>query len=212
MSYMPHDHMILIDVETTGIDHERDLLLELSAIVVDKNLEEVAVLDSFVVHHPANKVDSIIDANDAEIGRPVVRNMHEATGLLERVQKSINTLRHLEISLNSFLDRHFGEGSDRIIVIGNSVRFDLDYIRVNLPSVHRRLNKRIVDVSGIFEAINFLDPWILEGFIPQPGDHNSLNDLRACLNQLRYVKHVLGMAKWTMTAHLDPIPASDESA
>lgn len=194
MSYMPHDHMVLIDVETTGIDHERDLLLELSAIVVDRNLDEVAVLDSFVVHHTPERVHSIIDANDAEIGQPVVRNMHEATGLLERVVGTINTMRHLEISLNSFLDRHFGEGSDRIIVIGNSVRFDLDFIRVNLPSVHRRLNKRIVDVSGIFEAINFLNPQVLEGFTPRPGDHNSLNDLRACLNQFGYVRHILNAA------------------
>lgn len=191
MSYTPHDHMILIDVETTGIDHEKDLLLELSAIVVNSDLREVDVLDSFVVHYPSGEVNSIIDANDAKIGRPVVRSMHEATGLLERVAASSNTLRHLEASLNDMLDRNFGEGSDRIVVIGNSVRFDLDYIRVNLPSVHRRLNKRIVDVSGIFEAINFLSPAALDDFIPAPGDHNSLNDLRACLNQFSHFKTLI---------------------
>lgn len=206
MHYTPHDHMVLIDVETTGIDHEKDLLLEVSAIVVNRHLKEIASLDSFVVHHPREQVDGRIDANDAEIGKPVVRNMHEATGLLDRVQSSGNTMRHLEVSLNSFLDRHFGEGSDRIIVIGNSVRFDLDFLRVNLPSVHQRLNKRIVDVSGIFEVVNFLQPELLGEFIPKPGDHNSLNDLRACLNQLSYIKLVLGDAWWTQSAKFDPTP------
>ena len=209
MRYADHDHMVLIDVETTGIDPERDLLLEISAIVVDRDLNEVGVLDSFVVHYQSTRVNSIIDSNDAEIGKPVVREMHEATGLLDRVQSTINTMRHLEVTLHSFLDRHFGKGSDRIIVIGNSVRFDLDFIRVDLPTVHERFNKRIVDVSGIFEVINFLEPRLLNEFNPKPGDHNSLNDLRACLNQLDYVRGVLGDAWWSQSAKFDPLPVEN---
>jgi oligoribonuclease len=73
------DNLIWIDLEMTGLDPERDAILEIATLVTDKDLNLLAEGPEFAIHHPVERLDAMDDWN---------RNQHRKSGLWQRVVDS----------------------------------------------------------------------------------------------------------------------------
>ncbi len=94
-----NDRLVWIDCEMTGLDIERDALVEIACLVTDG---ELALLDDgvdLVIKPPAEAVDQMVD---------VVRDMHTASGLLEELASGV-TLAEAQEQVLRYVRGHIAE-------------------------------------------------------------------------------------------------------
>ncbi len=149
--------MIWCDVETSGLDYDSDMLLEIGFIVTNEHGKIVpdGVFQS-VVHVPTT--DNWIEAVD-----PYVRDMHTRSRLIEELEVSWPELENLEIVENKavkFLKGLFGEdmASLRLPICGSSVGFDKRWIESRLPNLSSLFGYRVVDISSFRIVAEMLNP------------------------------------------------------
>lgn len=138
-----------IDLETTGLDSSTDVILEFAMVLVTPELELVADFGSRVIHATE---DQLAVMND------YVTNMHTETGLIEEVRASKLRVEDVDREAVAWLAEH-GLGSPRAgILLGSSCRLDLDFIDRHMPLLAEVLHYRMIDVSGIEEALRMWQP------------------------------------------------------
>ena len=71
--------LVWMDLEMTGLNPEKDVIVEIATLITDDNLEIIAEGPDLVIHHPD---ETLTIMND------YVKNMHEGSGLLDDIKKS----------------------------------------------------------------------------------------------------------------------------
>lgn len=187
--------MVWIDVETTGLDPDSDQLIEIAAMVTDKN---GTCIDSFSsVVHPysfrhgggsaKSRLDALLDVTD-----PFVLEMHHTSGLWEDLANT-HTFQEAKVvwqSVNDMLETHFGE-SARLPLSGSSVHFDKGFIlkNINQRDYDRFFSHRVMDVSAIQEAAKLLNPELVTGLREEYqaiGAHRGLPDIIDSIEMYRF--------------------------
>lgn len=135
------DKLLFFDLETTGLEIEGGAILEVAAAVVDSDL---TVLDTYwnVVKHDVLKLNL----------NKWAQCMHTKSGLLRDVERAWKDLKTVEEELIQFVTDNFPEGH-KIILCGNSIHFDRAWIKKYLPRFESLLHYRMIDVSGLCEAL-----------------------------------------------------------
>ena len=116
------------------------MLLEIACIVTDSELNELGTFHEVVYHSEASV------AQLKRRAKPVVVEMHENTGLWDRLTDGI-FLRYIDRDLMSFLEQYGGIGT--MPIAGNSVAFDARFMREYLPNAFGHLGYRMIDVSTL---------------------------------------------------------------
>ena len=75
--------LVWLDLEMTGLEPSRHVIVEVATLITDDELEVVAEGPDLVVHHAPEVLQGMDD---------VVRAMHERSGLLDEVVRSPLTL------------------------------------------------------------------------------------------------------------------------
>lgn len=175
---------IATDVETTGLDpHSGDLLLEIAVYVVEPVYPYTAAdPDGF---HAVIKHDR---ANAYEQADEYVRQMHERTGLWDRLETGIPE-KEVDHQLLEYLQRHIGQREGRIT--GNSVRLDMAFIDTYLPATAAWLHYRIADISSIayWAHQEFGVPYYNKRQV-----HAARDDIEESLAELRHVREGIAAA------------------
>lgn len=129
-------NLVWIDLEMTGLDVSRDVILQAAVIITDSSL---TVLEEYCcdVWQPASALEGM---------SPFVRDMHTKSGLLERVANSRTEVHTAERQL---LERIAGWCEFPATLCGNSVGQDKRFLDAYMPGVARYLHYRIVDVSSL---------------------------------------------------------------
>src|SRR5690606_5674855 len=128
--------MVWIDMEMSGLDPERERILEIAAIVTDGDLEVVAEGPEIVVHQPESVLEAMDDWN---------KTHHGASGLIERVRASTVSEEEAEARILEFLAAHVAPRTAPLA--GNSVHQDRRFLARYMPQLEAFLHYRIVDVS-----------------------------------------------------------------
>lgn len=140
--------LLWVDLETTGLDLDRDRLLEVAAVGTDADLNVLCRLDTLVRPEPGTL--DMIRAN------PVVAQMHGASGLLTDLQTDgpdAPTLRQVEDALVGMVATHACLPAHPVHIAGGGVAaFDQPYLQRHMPALHGMLHYRPVDVSGMSTA------------------------------------------------------------
>ncbi|HZB72972.1 MAG TPA: oligoribonuclease, partial [Acidimicrobiales bacterium] len=89
-----------LDLEMTGLDPSRHVIVEIATLVTDDELEIVAEGPDLVVHQP----DEALAAMDE-----VVREMHTRSGLLPAIRQSTTSLEEAGAATLAFLREHIAE-------------------------------------------------------------------------------------------------------
>ncbi len=165
-----------MDLEMTGLDPARDVIVEMATLVTDDELDIVAEGPDLVVAAPPGALELMDD---------VVRQMHTRSGLLEAVAASTVTLEQAAQQTLDFV-RHYVPEPRTVPLCGNSIGMDRRFLAAYLPELEAHLHYRSVDVSTIKELAR---RWYPEAFAAAPkkqGAHRALDDIKESVAELRY--------------------------
>jgi oligoribonuclease len=167
-----------MDLEMTGLDPSRHVIVEIATLVTDDDLNLVAEGPDLVVHQP----DEALAAMDE-----VVVNMHTRSGLLPLIKESTITLEEAGAATLDFLKQHI-PNSRSVPLCGNSIGTDRRFLAAHLPEIEEYLHYRSVDVSTVKELIKRWNPALL-GAAPRKAEgHRALDDIRESLAELAYYR------------------------
>ncbi|MCK6210576.1 oligoribonuclease [Georgenia sp. EYE_87] len=176
----PTDPIVWIDCEMTGLDLEKDALIEVAVVVTDSELVPVdAGIDLVIAPTPG----SVEQMND------VVRTMHTTSGLLEELAAGL-TMADAQEKVLEYVRRWVPEPR-RAPLAGNSVGTDRSFLARDMPELVDHLHYRIIDVSSIKELAR---RWYPRAYFQSPaknGGHRALADILESIDELRYYRAVL---------------------
>lgn len=171
------DRLVWIDLEMSGLDVNRERILEIATIITDGQLEVLAEGPELVIHQPASLLDAMDAWNKAH---------HGASGLLDRVRASTLDEAEAERQTLEFVAAHVEAKAAPLA--GNSVHQDRLFLAKYMPALTAHLHYRIVDVSTVKELVR---RWYPEAFDARPrkkGKHRALDDIRESIEELRYYR------------------------
>ena len=174
------DRIVWIDLEMTGLDPDRHVIVEVAALVTDAELN---ILDE--------GIDLVIHASDDELAEmdDFVTNMHDSSGLTEQIKASTVTLEEAEEAVLEFVEKHCAD--IRPPLAGNSIATDRTFIRTYMPRLDERLHYRMIDVSTIKELTR---RWFPKAYYNQPDKglaHRALADIVESIRELDYYRRAV---------------------
>lgn len=174
------DNLIWIDLEMTGLDPDRDSILEIATVVTDRELNVVATGPEFAIFHPLERLAAMDEWN---------RNQHGKSGLWQRVVESDVDLATAEAQTVDFLSRWVGAGNSPMC--GNSICQDRRFLYRLMPRLERYFHYRNLDVSTVKELARRWAPDVSRGF-SKDSAHTALSDVRDSIAELRYYRPFMG--------------------
>ena len=177
---MKEQSICWIDVETTGTDCEKDVLLEVACLVTDLDLN---ILDESgyqsVIWYPPTMLDELKSKTD-----PFVVDMHEKTGLWDRL--SDGTMRHrVEAGLLEYIQTFIPEPKTARLG-GNSITLDRNFLNKNLPTVGDHLHYRSIDVSTLAGLAQYWTKSKVQ--YRKKTVHSAFSDIRESIEELRFLR------------------------
>ena len=184
-----------MDLEMTGLDHTRDVIVEIATIITDDELEMVAEGPDLVIHQP----DAVLATMD-----PFVVEMHTKSGLLEAIRASTVTLEEAGAATLKFIRAHVPV-SKPVPLCGNSIGTDRRFLAAYLPEIESYLHYRSIDVSSVKELVRRWYPQVRQARPQKAGNHRALDDIRDSIEELRYYRERVFVAP---SAASPPTPAA----
>jgi oligoribonuclease len=172
------DVLVWLDMEMTGLDPERERIIEVATIITDGQLTEVATGPEIVIHQPDEILGAMDDWN---------KSHHGASGLTERVKASTISEADAEAQTIAFINQHVST-KDRPVLAGNSIHQDRRFIHRYMPALDKRLHYRMVDVSTIKELARRWYPQLIAKVPQKKETHRALDDIRESIDELRFYK------------------------
>lgn len=177
----PADHLVWMDLEMTGLDVEREVIVEVATLITDAQLEPIAEGPDIVIGAPEELIAGMA---------PVVRDMHAKSGLTEEIRNSTVTVAEAEEQTLAFIKEHCPKKGAHPLC-GNSIATDRRFLIAHMPRIVGHLSYRMVDVSSIKELCRRWYPKAYMGR-PRKGEgHRAMADIRESLAELRYYRKVL---------------------
>jgi oligoribonuclease len=167
-----------MDLEMTGLDPSRHVIVEIATLVTDDDLTVVAEGPDLVVHATPEQLAEMDD---------FVTAMHTRSGLLEAITTSTLTLEEAGTQTLEFLKLHIPEART-VPLAGNSIGTDRRFLATQLPEIEEYLHYRSVDVSTIKELARRWYPKVSHGAPRKSGSHRALDDIKESVAELRYYR------------------------
>ncbi len=170
------NNLVWIDLEMTGLDPEKERIIEMATIVTDSELNVVAEGPVIAIHQS----DSLLDAMDEWCTKT-----HGENGLTQRVKDSKVSEREAEQETLEFLKQYLEPGKSPLC--GNSIGQDGRFLVKYMPELEGFFHYRNLDVSTIKELARRWRPDVLAG-VKKKGSHLALDDIRDSINELRHYR------------------------
>ncbi|MFA5566088.1 MAG: oligoribonuclease [Acidimicrobiia bacterium] len=173
--------LVWMDLEMTGLDPERHVIVEIATLITNDELEIIAEGPELVLHASPDEL--------AEMD-PFVVNMHTRSGLIPRIESSEVTLADATSQTLAFLQEHIPEART-VPLCGNSIGTDRRFLYKYMPEVEEFLHYRSVDVSTIKELARRWNPSIFKKAPSKETAHRALDDIKESINELRFYRHYM---------------------
>ena len=172
--------LIWLDMEMTGLDPDRDRVIEIAVVVTDANLETVAVAPVYVIHQS----DEVLAGMDGWN-----TSTHARSGLTDKVRASTTSESDVEAALIDFLKRHVPRGKSPMC--GNSICQDRRFMARAMPRLEAFFHYRNLDVSTLKELCKRWKPDVAASF-KKHQKHEALADIYESIDELKhYREHFL---------------------
>jgi oligoribonuclease len=176
------DRLVWIDLEMTGLDVDRDVIVEIACIVTDSSLQSLDEGIQLVVHQDAGTLARMDD---------FVRNMHTKSGLLPEIEASPIDLDAAQEQVLAYVRAHVPEARSSPLC-GNSIGMDRRFLARYMPALDEFLHYRSIDVSSLKELCRRWYPEIYRGRPGKAEQHRALGDISESIEELRYYRaHML---------------------
>ena len=171
-------NLVWLDLEMTGLDCDRDVILEIAAIMTDSELNIIAESPNMAISQQPEAYAHMDDWN--------VKH-HNESGLIARVNESLISLEEAEAVVLQMVSIHVERGVSPLC--GNSIWQDRRFLIKYMPTLESYFHYRNIDVSSIKELVRRWRPRLLEQVKKQHA-HRALDDIRESIEELRlYRKH-----------------------
>ncbi|GAA4341798.1 oligoribonuclease [Pigmentiphaga soli] len=170
------NHLIWLDMEMTGLDPEKERIIEVAVVVTDSELNTVAEGPVLVVHQS----DELLEAMDAWN-----KSTHGRTGLIGKVRLSTLTEEQAEDQLLDFLSQYVPPGKSPLC--GNTISQDRRFMVRYMPRLEAFFHYRNLDVSTLKELCRRWKPEIYRGF-EKKSRHEALADIYESIDELKYYR------------------------
>ena len=173
--------LVWLDLEMTGLEPERHVIVEIATLVTDDELEIVATGPDLVIFQPPEAMAQMDD---------FVREMHTKSGLLPKIEASTISLADATAQTLEFVRQHVPDART-VPLCGNSIGTDRRFLAKYMPELEDHLHYRSVDVSTIKELARRWYPGVLKGRPDKEGRHRALDDIVESVEELRYYREVV---------------------
>ena len=179
MTMKDKSNLIWIDLEMTGLDTQRDYIIEIASIVTDKNLNILAEGPNLVIHQLDEIINNMDEWNTKQHGR---------SGLIEKVKSSKITETQAEKETIKFLEQFVFSGQSPLC--GNTICQDRRFLARCMPELEEFCHYRNLDVSSIRELGK---RWYFEQTdnFQKSSNHSALGDIRDSIEELRYYRKTI---------------------
>ena len=162
--------LLWVDLEMTGLDVQKDVIIEVAIEVTDFNFKTLASYEA-IIHQP----DEILEnANDW------AKAQHAASGLTERVRSQGRPERDVIHEMVGFIQAQFGD--EPAVMAGNSIHNDRNFVKQWWPEVDALLHYRMLDVS----AFKILMQTKYGVSFEKKEAHRAFDDIQASIAELQH--------------------------
>jgi oligoribonuclease len=170
-----------MDLEMTGLDPSRHVIVEIATVVTSDELDVVGDGLDLVVHQPPEALLAMDD---------FVRAMHTSSGLVDAIQASKVSLAEAGARTLDLIKSYVPEPGT-VPLCGNSIGIDRRFLATYLPQIEQYLHYRSVDVSTIKELVRRWYPGVLAAAPEKSGSHRALDDILESITELRYYRETV---------------------
>jgi oligoribonuclease len=169
-------NLIWVDMEMTGLDPDKDAVIEIATIVTDTDLNTLAEGPVIAVHQSDAKLRAMDEWNTTH---------HTRSGLVDRVKASAYDEERTAEETMAFLQQWVPAGASPMC--GNTICQDRRFMARHLPELEAFFHYRNLDVSTLKILMQRWRPELEAGFV-KTATHLALDDIRESINEMRYYR------------------------
>lgn len=157
-----------LDIETTGLDPEEDLMLEIATVVTDLNFHELWSYESVIEQSRSTAIFFMGD---------YVLKMHTENGLLDEIENG-RDMKQVEREILSFFEQ---AKAKKVFLAGNSVHFDRSFLHYYMPRLEELFYHGHYDVSAAARVTGLK-------YAHEAKGHRAMPDARCSLENARHFR------------------------
>jgi len=170
-----NERLVWIDLEMTGLDIEKESIIEIATVITDGELNILATGPNLAVKVSEELLAGMDEWNTSH---------HTSSGLVERVRHESVSCQEAEAKTLAFVQKWVPQGTAPLC--GNSIWNDKKFMEKEMPLLVDHLHYRMIDVSTIKELAR---RWYPEsGRYEKKGAHLALDDILESIEELRYFR------------------------
>ena len=169
-------NIVWLDMEMTGLEPDKDHIIELAMIVTDSNLNVLAVSEAIAVHQPEEIMEGMDKWN---------KNTHGRSGLIDRVKASVINERAAELAMLAFMKPWVAARTSPMA--GNSICQDRRFMARYMPELEAYFHYRNLDVSTVKELCKRWQPEIAKAFKKRSA-HTAIADIIESIDELHHYR------------------------
>ena len=170
------NNLIWLDMEMTGLDPDRDRVIEIAMVATDGALNILAESPVMVIRQPDAVLEAMDDWN---------KSTHGKSGLIDKVRASTTDEKAAPDILLAFMREYVPERTSPMC--GNSICQDRRFMARWLPGLEAYFHYRNLDVSTLKELARRWKPEVFKGVVKR-GAHTALADIHESIEELRYYR------------------------
>jgi oligoribonuclease len=170
------DNLVWIDCEMTGLDPEKERLLEIAVIVTGPNLTP-RIEGPVCVIHQSNDLLNKMDAWN--------KGTHGKSGLIDKVKASTTSEHDAEEAILAFIKKYVSKNTSPLC--GNTISQDRRFLVKFMPKLEAYLHYRNLDVSTLKELSKRWKPEVFNSFKKQQ-KHTALADVHESIEELAHYR------------------------
>ena len=179
-----NDNLIWIDLEMTGLDPEKDRIIEIATLVTDPQLNILGEGPVIAIHQHEILLSSMDEWNTRQ---------HNQSGLVKRVLESTYSEGVAESLTIDFLTKYVGKGKSPMC--GNSICQDRRFLYKYMPNLAAYFHYRNLDVSTLKELVKRWRPQLING-VTKESKHLAMDDIKDSIAELAYYRqHFIQLAE-----------------
>jgi oligoribonuclease len=172
--------LVWMDLEMTGLDSERDVIIEMATLITDTELNIIAEGPEIAIQQPAHLFQSMDTWN---------QETHTKSGLWAKVISSEVSQDKAEQMTLEFLKQHIGPRESPLC--GNSIWQDRRFIAKHMHMLDAFLHYRLIDVSTLKILGKIWFPKNIEKNIEKKSSHRALDDIKDSIEELKAYRTIL---------------------
>ena len=175
MTNNPDTNLFWVDLEMTGLDPEKDVMLEIACLITDNDINILDEGPEIVIHQEDSELAKI---------NAKVNELFLKSDFRTQVKNSNIELAEAENKVLEFVKKYCKKGLSPYC--GNTVATDKQFIKKYMPKLYEYLHYRVIDVSSVKELAKRWYP-DLPLFV-KAEKHRAMDDIKESVAELQYYK------------------------